>query len=124
MEKRLVLHQVKFSPSSIFNKEDVMRLVESVDENPIKIYQMEAKQEPEMMSLFDFLGHAAGAQLGKEVATVAMKTKEKIGKRFITNTRYKGEVLLYRKEFLQEYFSTKRDLDYEPSIGDRQDYQL
>ena len=45
MEKKLILHQVKFSPSSIFSKADVMRLVSSVDENPIKITVMEAKQE-------------------------------------------------------------------------------
>lgn len=81
-------------------------------------------EERGLISLYDYLGYAAGGELGKEVAAVAMKTKEKIGKRFVTNTRYKGEVLLYRREFLQEYFSTKRNSDVEPSLGDRQDYSL
>lgn len=81
-------------------------------------------EEGGLISLYDYLGYAAGGDLGKEVATAAGKAKEKIGKRFVTNTRYKGEVLLYRREFLQEYFSTKRNSDVEPSIGDRQDYQL
>jgi hypothetical protein len=81
-------------------------------------------EERGLISLYDYLGYAAGAQLGKEVAAVATKTKEKIGKRFVTNTRYKGEVLLYRREFLQEYFSTKRNSDVEPSLGDQQNYTL
>ena len=65
-------------------------------------------EEGGLISLYDYLGYAAGSELGKQVATAATKAKEKIGKRYITNTRYKGEVLLYRKEFLQEYFSTKQ----------------
>lgn len=81
-------------------------------------------EEARLISLYDYLGYAAGAELGKEVATAATKAKQEIGKRVISNTRYKGEVLLYKKEFLQEYFSTKRNLDVEPSLGDRQDYSL
>lgn len=81
-------------------------------------------EEGGLISLYDYLGYAAGSQLGKEVATVATKAKEKIGRRVVRNTRYKGEVLLYRREFLQEYFSTKRNSDVEPSLGDRQDYTL
>jgi len=38
MEKKLVLHQVKHSPSSIFSKEDVLKIINSIDENSIKIY--------------------------------------------------------------------------------------
>jgi hypothetical protein len=65
-------------------------------------------EEGGLISLYDYLGYAAGGELGKQVATAASKAKEKIGKRFVTNTRYKGEVLLYRREFLQEYFKTKQ----------------
>ena len=65
-------------------------------------------EEAGLISLYDYLGYAAGSELGKEVAKAATKAKEKIGKRYITNTRYKGEVLLYRREFLQEYFKTKQ----------------
>ena len=77
-----------------------------------------------MMSLYDFLGHAAGLELGGLVSKTAIKLKEPTQEREITNTRYKGKVHLYRKEFLEEYFRLKKEADYEPSIGDRQDYQL
>jgi hypothetical protein len=108
MEKRLVIHQVKHSPSSIFSKEDVVRIVNSVDENPIKVYQMEIELEPEMVSLFDYLGHAAGASLGAAVYQVARRTREKVDTREVVTKTYKGKVMLYRKAFLTEYFKSKR----------------
>ncbi len=77
-----------------------------------------------MMSLYDFLGYAAGKELGGLVCKTAISLKEPIQEREITNTRYKGKVHLYRKEFLEEYFRLKGEADYEPSLGDRQDYQL
>ena len=108
MEKRLVIHQVEHSPSSIFSKEDVVRIVNSVDENPIKVYQMEIKPEPEMVSLFDFLGHAAGASLGAAVYQVARRTREKVETRIVETKTYKGKVMLYRKAFLNDYFKSQR----------------
>ena len=80
--------------------------------------------QEELVSLYDYLGYAAGGTLGKEVATAAVKAKEQIGKRVISNTRYKGEVMLYRKAFLKEYFDMKQKPEVEPSLGDRQSYQL
>jgi hypothetical protein len=68
---------------------------------------MEEEQKPYMMSLYDYLGRAAGSELGKEVAETAGKLKETIHKRYVSNTKYKGEVLLYRREFLDEYFGKK-----------------
>jgi hypothetical protein len=65
------------------------------------------EQKPYMMSLYDYLGRAAGSELGKEVAATAVALKETIQKRYVTNTRYKGEILLYRREFLDEYFGNK-----------------
>jgi hypothetical protein len=59
------------------------------------------------MSLYDYLGKAAGSELGKQVAETAVQLKETIQKRYVTNTRYKGEILLYRREFLDEYFGKK-----------------
>lgn len=108
MEKRLVLHQVKFSASSIFSKEDVIKLVKSIDENPIKVYQMEIKPEPEMVSLYDYLGHAAGLNLGAAVYNTARRTKEKVDIRMVETRTYRGKVMLYRKEFLKEYFQSQR----------------
>jgi hypothetical protein len=108
MEKKLVLHQVKFSPSSIFSKEDVLRIVNSIDETPIKIFKMEIKPEPEMVSLFDYLGHAAGVSLGAAVYNAARRTKEKVDIRMVETKTYKGKVMLYRKDFLREYFQSQR----------------
>ena len=65
------------------------------------------EQKPYMMSLYDYLGTAAGSELGKQVAETAVQLKETIQKRYVTNTRYKGEILLYRREFLDEYFGKK-----------------
>lgn len=64
--------------------------------------------QEDLVSLYDYLGYAAGGSLGKEVADAAVKAKETIGKREINNTRYKGHVLLYRKAFLKEFFDTKQ----------------
>jgi hypothetical protein len=83
------------------------------------------EQKSYMMSLYDYLGKAAGPELGKEVAETAVKLKETIEKKYVTNTRYKGEILMYRREFLDEYFGNKiYDGEVEPSIGDQQNYEL
>ena len=66
---------------------------------------MEPKNE--LISLFDYLGRAAGAELGKQVSKVAVLRKETIGKRSVSNKSYTGEVFLYRRGFLQEYFNAE-----------------
>lgn len=81
-------------------------------------------EERGLISLYDYLGYAAGAKLGEQVYEAATKSKQEVGTREISNTRYKGKVMLYKREFLKEYFSTKRNSDVEPSLGDRQDYSL
>ena len=102
------MNQVISSPSSIFSKRDVVKLIYSIDENPIKIFKMEVKPEPEMVSLFDFLGHAAGAALGAAVYQVARRTREKVETRIVETKTYKGKVMLYRKAFLNDYFKSQR----------------
>jgi len=81
-------------------------------------------EEAGLISLYDYLGYAAGSELGKEVAKAATKAKEKIGRKAVNNTRYKGEVMMYRREFLKEYFQMKQKSEVDPSLGDRQSYQL
>lgn len=66
------------------------------------------KENAQLISLFDYLGYAAGSELGKQVAETAAKLKEPISARHITNTRYKGLVHLYRPQFLKEYFEAQR----------------
>ena len=63
------------------------------------------EQGEEYMSLFDYLGHAAGRALGEEVAKEATKQKIKLSKRNISNPSYTGIVYLYPESFLKEYFS-------------------
>lgn len=62
---------------------------------------------PYMMSLYDYLGRAAGMELGKQVCETAVALKETIKEREISNPKYTGKVKLYRREFLDEYFGNK-----------------
>jgi hypothetical protein len=54
----------------------------------------------EYLSLYDYLGKAAGNDLGKEVAAAAYKAGVKMQEREISNTKFTGKVLLYPKDFL------------------------
>jgi hypothetical protein len=62
---------------------------------------------PYMMSLYEYLGRAAGSELGKNVVETAVKLKETIKEQNVSNPKYTGKVLLYRREFLDEYFGNK-----------------
>ena len=64
--------------------------------------------QEDMVSLYDYLGYAAGGTLGKEVADVAVKAKETIGKREVSNKTCTGSILLYRRAFLKEFFDKKQ----------------
>jgi hypothetical protein len=61
-----------------------------------------------MVSLYDYLGYAAGPELGKRVAGYAKIKHITPEKRFVSNPKYTGEVLLYPKEFLNEYFEAEK----------------
>jgi len=90
---------------------------------------MEIKEEP-TVSLFDYLGYAAGARLGKQVAEAAVRCNEKIAKKAISTRTYTGDVLMYRPQFLKEFFNSKQNFDAIGSseilisISDIQDYKL
>ena len=58
----------------------------------------------EMVSLYDYLGRAAGSDLGKQVATAAAKAGIKHEIREVSNPKYKGPIMLYPKSFLDLYF--------------------
>ena len=60
-----------------------------------------------MISLYDYLGKAAGNELGKQVAAYAAVRKAKFDTRKVTNPRYIGKVMLYEKTFLDEFFKVK-----------------
>ena len=61
-----------------------------------------------MLSLYDYLGYAAGGNLGKEVAEAAIKSQVKIETREVSNPKYSGKVMLYPENFLKEYFQSKQ----------------
>ena len=58
----------------------------------------------EYLSLYDYLGKAAGEKLGKEVASAASREGIKLETREVSNPKYTGTVLLYPKDFLEFYF--------------------
>lgn len=57
-----------------------------------------------MMSLYDYLGHAAGSKLGLEVAETARDMGIAPGKRFVKNPGYTGMIMTYPERFLKLYF--------------------
>ena len=58
----------------------------------------------EKLSLYDYLGHAAGADLGQQVAYAAAKAGVITETRQVSNPVYKGPVMLYPRSFLDLYF--------------------
>ncbi len=61
------------------------------------------------MSLYDYLGHAAGPELGKKVAYAAAQAGVKSEIREIKHKGWDGPIQLYPKAFLDLYF--KKDLN-------------
>jgi hypothetical protein len=56
------------------------------------------------LSLYEYLGKAAGNDLGREVASAAYQAGVKTQEREISNPKYTGIVHLYPKDFLDFYF--------------------
>lgn len=56
------------------------------------------------VSLYVFLGHAAGSVLGKEVYQEAARQKIPFGEKHVKNSRYEGRILCYPIPFLEKYF--------------------
>ena len=57
-----------------------------------------------MKSLYDYLGHAAGPELGQQVATAARRAGVKGEMREVSNPKYRGPVMLWPTAFLDLYF--------------------
>ena len=82
--------------------------------NIIKTNNMDDnKQNVELMSLYDYLKKPAGAELGKKVYEYARRTNQakRIQTREISNSKYKGTVLLYPKHVLDQYFAPEEVID-------------
>ena len=57
-----------------------------------------------MISLYDYLGHAAGPDLGKQVADAARKSGVKGEIREVNHKGWKGPIMLYPRDFLDNFF--------------------
>jgi hypothetical protein len=63
------------------------------------------------LSLYDYLGKAAGPALGKKVAAAATKSRLKLQTRAVSNPSYAGFVYLYPKDFLDAFFAEPDPMD-------------
>jgi len=70
---------------------------------------MENQEDNTMDSIYDYLSRAAGPIIGAAVYAEASRLGEKVGTREISNRRYKGKVMLYRRSFLENYFNPKEE---------------
>jgi len=61
--------------------------------------------ESKYVSLYEYLGHAAGGELGQKVAYEAAKTGIKPETREVSNSSYTGIVYTYPELFLESYFN-------------------
>ena len=75
-----------------------------------------------MLSLYDYLGKAAGNRLGFEVAQAAMDAGVKTETREISNPKYEGKVTLYPKDFLDFYFREPETYQIEDNLPEGHDW--
>jgi len=71
----------------------------------------------EYLSLYDYLGKAAGDELGLEVSMAAKQAGIEIGTKQISNPKYTGEIQMYPKEFLEAYFREPDSIHMEDLPG-------
>ena len=61
-----------------------------------------------MLSLYDYLGKAAGRDLGNQVYKAASAQKIKVTEKHVSNPVYSGKILMYPKSFLDSYFEVEQ----------------
>ena len=64
-----------------------------------------------MLSLYDYLGKAAGRDLGNQVYKAASSQKIKVTEKQVSNPVYKGKILMYPKNWLDQYFKVEQTDD-------------
>jgi hypothetical protein len=84
---------VKDTPSDIELGEKVREIVNN-----------KKKEDMSMISLYDYLGHAAGPELGKKVAGAAARAGVKFQMREVKHAGYNGPIMLYPRDFLDKFF--------------------
>lgn len=58
-------------------------------------------------SLYEYLGRAAGSELGLRVAQRAKAENIRVTSQQVNNPKYKGAVLKYPKAFLDSFFANE-----------------
>jgi hypothetical protein len=76
----------------------------------------------EMLSLYDYLGKAAGNKLGFEVAQAATDAGIKTELREISNPKYTGKVTVYPKDFLEFHFRDPETYQIEDALPKGHDW--
>ena len=61
--------------------------------------------EQQTLSLYEYLGQAAGSTLGKQVYEAAVTKGVQVTTHNVSTRSYSGKILRYPKEFLNEYFA-------------------
>ena len=91
--------------------EDQKYIIESFDDYVTKPQKKSNKMTntgEHIVSLYEYLHRAAGAELGKRVNIAAMNNNEEQYTREVSTQTYKGTIQMYRREFLDEYFAHNR----------------
>ena len=82
----------------------VIRSRKITEYNNTKIDNNKKENNMEKISLYDYLGHAAGSDVGQQVAFAAAKAGVITETKQVSNPVYKGPVMLYPRSFLDLYF--------------------
>ena len=62
------------------------------------------EEEVEYLSLYEYLGRAAGSKLGKIVMAIALEEGVTFRQKNVPHSGFKQRVITYPKHFLVEYF--------------------
>ena len=76
------------------------------------------ENQVKLMSLYDYLGKAAGGELGLKVNTAARKANVERGTRIVSNPKYTGNIFTYPKDFLDGFFQVPNPDELYASMND------
>ena len=69
---------------------------------------MSENQQTELISLYDYLGKAAGRELGGKVYQFANIMGAKTGTKTVSHSPYqKGRIMTYERHFLDQFFNAE-----------------
>ena len=69
---------------------------------------MSENQQTELISLYDYLGKAAGKELGGRVYQFANIMGARVGTKTVSHSPYqKGRIMTYERHFLDQFFNAE-----------------